>query len=114
MKIIFNKPKQQRITKAIKYLYKANGLSKNKPYRHRRPLWIEPVGSGWWYSLTKKQWQQGYNSKDRMTTSFYGMGEEDVYSLKAAIRKISKWDLPKGTKVRISLPLVGHDIYITK
>lgn len=35
------------------------------------------------------------------------------HSLKAALRKIKKWNLPKGTKFRLCSHWVGHDIYIT-
>jgi len=52
-----------------------------------------------------------------MTTSYYSMkseGFKDVYSLKAVKRLIHKWDVPKGTKFRASLPFVGHDFYIKK
>lgn len=72
------------------------------------------MGAGWWYSITKKQWQEGYNPKDHMCSSFYGMGKENVYSLKAAKRKIFNWNVPKGTVFRVSLPFVGHVIYVTK
>ena len=34
-------------------------------------------------------------------------------SLKAALRKIKNWNMPKGTKFRLCSRFVGYDIYIT-
>lgn len=107
-------PKGQRMKKSRSAVHPATKLSGNKPYKVKRPLWIEPIGKSWWYSITKDQWEQGYNPKDRMCTSYYGMGSKDVYSLKAAKRLVHKWDVPRGTVFRISLPFVKHDIYVTK
>lgn len=41
-------------------------------------------------------------------------GFNDAYSLKAVKRLVAKWNVPKGTKFRASLPFVGYDFYITK
>lgn len=52
-----------------------------------------------------------------MTTSYYSMrhaGFNDVYSLKAVKKLVAKWNVPKGTKFRASLPFVGHDFFLTK
>ncbi len=38
----------------------------------------------------------------------------NVWSLKAAKRKIANWDVPKGTWFRVSLPYVGYDFKIRK
>ena len=52
-----------------------------------------------------------------MTTSYYAMtydGFNNAYSLKAVKRLIHKWNVPKGTIFRASLPFVGFDFFITK
>jgi hypothetical protein len=41
-------------------------------------------------------------------------GFNNAYSLKAVKRLIAKWNVPKGTKFRASLPFVGHDFFLTK
>lgn len=52
-----------------------------------------------------------------MTTSYYAMrfdGFNDVYSLKAAKRKIANWNIPNGTEFKVDLPFVGHSFIIKK
>jgi len=109
MKVISSKPKNQRMFKSI--------LFKHNRTNVRRPFCIEPVGGSWWFDLSDGQWTTDYNGVGGMTTSYYSMkseGFKDVYSLKAVKRLIHKWDVPKGTKFRASLPFVGHDFYIKK
>ena len=102
MKVISKKPKGQRIFKSI-----------------GRPYWIEIIDFGWWFSLVDGEWYEGYNNlpKGGSTSSYYAMKREgfnDIYSLKAAKRKIHKWNVPKGTKFSVGLPWVGHGFIITK
>jgi len=99
MKVISLKPKGKRIFKTKK-----------------RPYWIEPIGEGWWFYLEKGEWKEGFYDGHK-TSSYYSMvtiGFNDIYSLKAAKRKINKWNVPKGTKFEVNLPWVGHGFIITK
>lgn len=110
MKIISSKPKGQRIKKCV-FFKLDNGC------RTKRAFWIEPVENGWWFDLELGEWIKGYNGKGGMTTSYYAMtyyGFNNVYSLKAVKRLVAKWNVPKGTKFRASLPFVGYDFFITK
>lgn len=109
MKVISIKPRGQRLTKCR--------LLSHKGKKHKRPFWIEPIGKNWWFDLGTGDWVQEYNGKGGMTTSYYAMtsdGYHDVYSLKAVKRLVSKWDVPKGTKFKASLPYIGYDFTITK
>jgi len=114
MKVVSKKPKGQRMFKSIKHYHTTH---RGKKIKHKRPFWIEPIGKNWWFDLYTGEWTQKYNGKGGMTTSYYSMtcdGFNNIYSLKAAKRLIAKWDVPKGTKFRVSLPFVGYDFYITK
>ena len=114
MKVVSKKPKGQRIFKCLKAEVTNH---KGKVIKHKRPFWIEPIGGNWWFDLEVGQWYENYDSKRRSTSSYYAMksdGFNDVYSLKSAKRLILKWDVPKGTKFRVSLPFVGYDFTITK
>ena len=114
MKVVSVKPRGQRILKSLKVFHTNH---KKEKIKHKRPLWIEPVVGNWWFDLELGDWVQGYNGTGGMTTSYYAMeydGYNNVYSLKAAKRLINKWNVPKGTKFRVSLPFVGYDFYITK
>ena len=96
MKVTFSKPKNQRILKS-----------------RYRPLWIEPLQKGWWYNLAVGEWQSYYSTPT--CSSYYAMerhGFNDVWSLKAAIRLIKKWNIPKGTSFIVSLPYAGHHFII--
>jgi len=112
MKVKSSKPKGQRMFKSIKFIH-TNHCGKMK---HKRPFWIEPIGKGWWFDYLNDEWYDGgYNSK-RYSISYavkiYGLN--DIYSLRAAKRKIANWDVPKGTKFRVDLPFVGYNYIITK
>ncbi len=110
MKVTSSKPKGQRIFKSVVFQLKSG-------YKTRRPFWIEPVGKNWWFCLEKGEWCNGYNGKGGTTTAYYAMtknGFNSAYSLKAVKRLIAKWDVPKGTKFRASLPFVGYKFIITK
>ena len=112
MKVISIKPKGQRILKSTTIHSKYEDGSKR---RMKRPFWIKPVDFGWWFCLSTGQW---INETTGLSTSaYYAMsydGFNDAYSLKAVKRLIAKWNVPKGTKFRASLPFVGYDFFITK
>ena len=95
--------------------YRSNRILKLN--RKERPFWIEPIGNNWWFNLRTKEWQQEYPNGEACTSSYYSMrhkGLNNIYSLKAARRKIAKWNVPKGTWFRVSLPYVGYDFKIRK
>jgi hypothetical protein len=103
------KPKGQRIFKSV--------LIKLKDGRKvKRPFWIEPViKSGepfLWFNKETGEWGEKGNTSVYYAMTYYGFN--NAYSLKAVKRLIAKWNVPKGTKFRASLPFVGYDFYITK
>ena len=103
MKIRSKKPKGQRIF---------NNTHKKRPY------WIEPINTDYWFNLSTGEWELSneYTEGGR-TSSYYAMeyyGYLDVWSLKAAKRLIAKWNVLKGTTFRVGLPWIGYDFYITK
>ncbi len=51
MKVISSKPKGQRILKCLNLEHTNH---KKEIIKVRRPFWIEPIGKGWWFSITKK------------------------------------------------------------
>jgi len=117
MKIKSSKPKGQRIFKSQTIHSKYEDGSKRRIYK--RPFWIEPIhekGEPFLYfCLHTGQWT--CETTGANTSAYYAMsydGFKDVYSLKAVIRLMKKWNVPKGTKFRASLPFVGYDFYITK
>ena len=85
-----------------------------------RPFWIEVKSDeNLWFSFEDNQWlPYEKRGKEGCTSSYYAMrhkvGLHDVYSLKAVRRLISKWNLPKGTKITASLPIMGHIFTFTK
>lgn len=108
MKVTSNKPRGQRI-------FKCRKLKHGLQHKVRRPFWIEPIDNGWWFDLGTYNWTR--ESGGGRTSSYYAMkahGLNDAYSLKACKRLIHKWDVPKGTKFRVSLAYVGHYFIITK
>ncbi len=110
MKVTSSKPKKQRI-------FKSTNIKIKTGKKHKRPFWIEPIGKGWWFCLEKGQWEQKYNGFGGMTSSYYSMecdGFNNAYSLKAVKRLVHKWNVPKGTKFRASLPFIGYHFYIIK
>jgi hypothetical protein len=96
MNIIFNKPKGWRIRKS-----------------YPKPYFIEPVDSGWVYNIKLNKWvtystsvkDEGYSSALYVDWSLDYKG---IYSLKAVIRLVRKWNL-KGVWFRVS-SFVGNDI----
>jgi hypothetical protein len=110
MRVTSTKPKGQRIFKSPVFEYM-------KGIKRRRPFFIEPLEDGWWFCLEKGQWESEYNNKGGMSSSYYALsyhGFNNAYSLKAVKRLITKWDVPKGTKFKASLPFVGYDFFLTK
>ena len=119
MKIRSLKPKGSRMFKSVTINHTNHqGYTK----KTKRPLWIEPERTKkpedtWWFCLEEGEWQQEYNGKGGMSSSYYAMepdGYHSAYSIKAARRLISGWNVPKGTVFRVSLPYVGHEFKITK
>lgn len=113
MKVISIKPKGQRMFKSGTIHSKYPDGTKRRIYK--RPFWIEPVHFGWWFCLKTGQWVNETTWAN--TSSYYAMtsyGFNDAFSLKAVIRLVKKWNIPKGTKFRAGLPFVGHDFFITK
>ena len=109
MKIISSKPKGQRIKKCVVFKLD-NGC------RTKRAFWIEPViklgEPTLWFNTETGEWGEKGN-----TSAYYAMtcyGFNNAYSLKAVKRLVAKWNVPKGTKFRASLPFVGYDFFITK
>ena len=105
MRVKHSKPKGKRILKST--------------HKHR-PLWIEPEDSNWWFSHNTNEWIRGIENTDgAISSAYYGIEDsngksKDVWSLKAAIRKIRKWNVPKDTVFNVSTPYVGYDFKITK
>ena len=117
MRVTSSKPRGQRIFKSMTFKHTIDTGKGVKTIKIRRPLWVEPEGPGWWFDLATGQWTQEYNGVGGMTTSYYAMtydGYHNVYSLKAAKRLIAKWNVPKGTKFRVSLPFAGYGFFVTK
>ena len=111
MKVRYSKPKQQRLLKCI------NFKSDKRLSKVKRPLWIEPIGDNWWFNLNSGQWEQDPESLSHKSSSYYSMhyhGFNNVYSLKAAKRKIANWNVPKGTEFKVDLLFICHNFIITK
>lgn len=106
MKTTSSKPKGQRMFKSITIITK-NG------YRTKRPFWIEPLNNNnLWLNTNTGEWGEKGN-----TSVWYAMeceGFNDAFSLKAVKRLIHKWNVPKGTVFKASLPYVGYEFIITK
>jgi hypothetical protein len=114
MKVISKMPRGQRIFKVVKMNHNTPRTKKKKI---KRPMWIEPIGKGWWFSLRTGEWIQGYDSSLRCVSSYYSMerdGYKNIWSLKAAKRAIANWDVPKGTWFSVALPYVGCEFKIRK
>lgn len=110
MRIISAKAKGQRAFKSVTLIT----ISRR---RIKRPFFLYPLDGNLWFCLEKGEWMEGCNGNGQMTSSYYAMkmhGFNNAYSLKAVIRLVSKWKVPKGTRFKASLPLTGHDFYITK
>ena len=113
MKTTSSKPKGQRFFKSVTIHSKHSDGSER---RMKRPFWIEPViktGEPFlWFNTETGEWGEKGN-----TSVYYSMtydGFNNAYSLKAVVRLIKKWNVPKGTKFRAILPFIGYDFFITK
>ena len=112
MKIISSKPKGQRMFKSVNF--------KHNNKKTKRPLFIDSVNENWWFSTKDKQWHGSGDIcfyEGHMTSSYYSLkpwGCHEVYSLKAAKRLISKWNVPKGFAFRVELPYIGYEFIIRK
>ena len=62
------------------------------------------------YFPESKEWREMGNYRGETYSCNYCR----CRSLKAAIRKIKKWNFPKGTKFRLYSYWRGKDVYITK
>ena len=67
--------------------------------------------SSWWYYPESKEWRKNGDFRDGETCASSSCS---CRSLKSAIRKIKKWNFPKGTMFLLRSRFVGFDIYITK
>jgi len=110
-----NKPRGQKLYKCskVKVLF---GINKGKVVL--RPLHISPIGGHWWFDLGIGEWYSGGYDKKRWSINCYyyphRKGLHNVYSLKAAKRLIYKWNVPIGTKFKVSLPWIGYYFIVTK
>ena len=67
-----------------------------------------------WYREDLRQWRTIDDVHKDLPPNTWYSSAAPCRSLRAAIRKIKKYDLPKGTKFRLVSIWVGHDIEITK
>lgn len=65
----------------------------------------------WWYYPEIDEWDNETRIKDGM---LYASSHCRCRSLKAAIRKIKKWNVPKGTTFRLYSLYKNKDIIIIK
>lgn len=109
MKTISTKPKRQRIYKTISY--------KRGDRKIHRPLLIQPLDSIWKFDIKIKDWVYTSEASLYYDNEYFIMsldGLNNIYSLKAAIRLLKKWNVPTGTKFWVRLPFIGYDFIITK
>ena len=114
MKVVSSKPKGSRMYKSVTFKL-TSGF--NKGTKVRRPLTIRPVDIKWSFCLISGQWRLRGESYGDTMSNYYSMtwaGYNNVYSLKAALRLIRKWDVPKGTQFYVGLPFVGYEFKVTK
>ena len=89
----------------IKYMASKGHRIKNHDF-----CWIEHKNSLYWFREDTKQWELNEDIPIGVASSTGDL----CRSLKAAIRKIKKYNVPKGTKFRLVSRWIGYDIYITK
>lgn len=66
-----------------------------------------------WYNEDTNNWEVfGSSGTYNISSSTYGV--LNTYTLKAVLRNIKRWSVPKGTKFICSLPYIGHEVIITK
>lgn len=111
MKVKSTKQKGLRIFKSRKHKFN------NSNQKTIRPFWIEPIENDYWFDIKSFSWIKNPKTYVGLQSSYYAMKSEgltDAYSLKAVIRLINKFNVPKGTVFRASLPFIGYDFYLTK
>lgn len=96
MKIKFQAPKGKRIKKQFLYI-ELDYTTVNE--------------QDWLWHPESKVWRQGFNLQDG---DFCACNSCYCCSLKAALRRIKKWNFPKGTTFRLCSRWIGYDVYITK
>ena len=96
MKIQFQAPKGQRIKKQFICL----------DLDFDTEDWLD-----WRYYPESDEWRKDSDFKPGET---YASDCCRCRSLKSAIRRIKKWNFPKGTTFRLCSRWVGYDVYITK
>lgn len=102
MKVTYSRAKKSRVLKC----------------EHKgRPMWIEPIGKGWWFVHETGEWSNEYPEGKACSSAYYAMesrGFNNIYSLKAAKRKIAKWAVPSGTWFRVNLPWIRYGFKVKK
>ena len=94
MKIKFQAPKGRRLKNQFMYL--------EMDLDNWNKMMYFPENNEW------RDFKTGYKPNETCSLSFCF-----CRSLKAAKRKIKKWNLPKGTIFKLCNRFVGYDIYIT-
>ena len=77
----------------------------------------KPHEEFWWFNYETGEWTQKLDGTHHFSNSYFiadRYGHKSIYSLKAAIRKIKKWNLPSGTRFRICTSWAGYEFIITK
>jgi hypothetical protein len=64
----------------------------------------------WWYYPQSNEWRKWGEFKENET---HASSSCRCRSLKSAIRKIKKWNFPKGTTFRLVSLWMHQDVYIT-
>lgn len=111
MKVKSSKPRGERIFKCPRLHIKGKKI--------KRPYWIEPLNRGLYFNPETLTWNGGneLESLRGQHSVYYAMEYldlPDAYSLKAVKRLISKWNAPKGTWFKASLPYVEYEFKIRK
>lgn len=99
----------------MKIKYQAPKGSRIKNQFHSLELDIDTEAwTLWWYYPESGEWRKIiYDESPYKKGETYSQSYCLCSSLKAAIRKIKKWNFPKGTTFRLCSLWRGHDIYIT-
>lgn len=110
MKVISIQHKGNRIFKSVTEHYKMGKM--------KIPLHIEIIDNdtNWWFDILTGEWVENYNVGG-MVSAYFSLtyyGFKEIHSIKAAKRKIHKWNVPKGTKFLVSLPFVNYSFIIIK
>lgn len=101
------------LTRIIWNEYIAIPRNKNKQQDKLSPANLKKLIEQW----TEKNSLESLESLRGQHSAYYAMEYldlPDAYSLKAVKRLISKWNAPKGTWFKASLPYVGYEFKIRK